>query len=359
MGTCDVRVGAFARLQITLQVVDGTTIVVGQTTISLPRFNLNSPDPPPGNLKFAGRQQPATQPLTTGGNISTLSYSGSINSVLTLDWNMNFYTDCTGPYCIKGKITGIKADILYEFHVGPYHGLNPNLVETTVTSPDISFGADCKAPEWKLCCTGSQTVEMELDMHPLVHNKLDLTIEDAEATIQYEIWERAGAAEKTHAAFRRTEQRDDGTVRFAVRAGSVHSTVPLPPALGGGVLTIAEAEGYVAVRPGAIDGCMQELEVIELAYHVPSVKLGAGESGPIQIALAPGERAYGHVDHCTGMLNLTVPQVIRAPVFAEADIRVASRVTGFFDAATGDAHIVTLSFDEFPELPTKPPAKKG
>lgn len=357
MSTCDIRVGAFARLQITLQVADGSTIVVGQTTINLPRFNLNSPAPPPGGLKFAGQQQATTQPLATGGNINTFGYSGSINSVLTLDWNMGFYTDCNGPYCLKGKVTGIKADLLYEYHVGPYHGLNPNLVETTITSPDIAFGQECKAPEWKLCCDGTNTVEMKLDMHPLVANKLDVTIENAEATIHYEIWERAGAPEKTMAAFRKADSREDGTVRFAVRSDSVRSTVPLPALLGGGVVVVTEAEGYVVIRPGTLHECIQDLEVIELAYRVPSVKLAVTETGPIEVALAPGESARGQINHCTGMVNLDVPQVIRAQLFGDAGIKVASRVTGFFDATSGEAHIVTLSFDQFPELIGS--AKKG
>lgn len=138
---------------------------------------------------------------------------------------------------------------------------------------------------------------------------------------------------------------------LALRTDSVKSVMPLPQHFGGGNLTVSDASGYVVLRPGAQEGCVQQLEVIELNYQVPSLKVAGNDTGPITIALEPETRASGHLDHCTGLLQLDVPQIIRAPVLGDGAIRVRSKVTGFYDAATGVAEILTFSFDSFPEMP--------
>lgn len=353
---CDVRVGAFANVTVTVQVSKDGTSQVPQTTVRLPRIGLASPAPPPAGLKHDGRFEPETPEITTGGNFSVTTvpivgstYTGSINSLLKFRWVIDVYSDCAAPVCVKGKVTGIRANVHYEY--GATAGFD--LVSTNITNPDVPYGGPCETPPWTLCCRGTQTVPLDLSEFALINN--DLTFEiDGECTVEYEIYVRTTEPERTRAAFHRPDFRKDGTVMLALRSDSVKSVMPLPAKFGGGKLTVSDASGYVVLRPGDKVGCIQQLDVVELSYRIPSQKLEGVETGAIVVALAPESRARGQLDHCSGLLQLDVPQIIRAPVLGDGAILVNSTVTGFYDAVSGEAEILTFSFDKFPELPTRP-----
>jgi hypothetical protein len=364
MSKCDAEVYAYANVSLNVLVNEDGNVMVGQTTLTLPRTGLNSQDPAGAGLKNAGPDAVRTPSKQLGGAIDidvpfVGHYTGHMITQLDLEFSARMYADCDGPYCVRCDVTDIEAQVLYEY---PTKLRDVDLRDDTIQFPDQrSSHTTCKAPEWELCCPPQQKqLEFKLlDKHALVPGKLLLTI-SGKATATYEIWRRtSGRGQSSAADFGKAETRPDGTMKFALASGTINSKVPLPASLGGGVVIVTEATGYVVCRPGRARDHWYPLEILELAYETPSIKLPDGrETGPNRVMLDPEQPATGEVDLHTGALTLNVPQLISNALFREQPIRVSSRIAGFYDAVHGVAHIVTYAFDEFPDVALERPKAK-
>lgn len=358
MGKCEQRTYAYAVLAVSPTITEGSTVVLQGTTLTLPRFSLNSPDPPPTGLPFVGDGSGKTDEQTPAGALGLLAkvagYGGTIDSKLHLEFSMYFYSDCHQKCCIKGKLTGIQAELLYQY---PMTIKNITLTEPKVDFADVSFGGDCKPPKWKLCCSGSDKIELKLSKTEIVSGKLVVGI-TGKANLEYEIWEPSGQESEKSKGVAMAHPQSDGTVKFALKSGS--SVVPLPPELGGSV-AVANASGFFVVKPLKRDGCMQSFALTELAYRAPSIKLANGrDTGINRVLLAPGPHPHGTIDMDTGRFEVAVDQIILNDLWDEAHpVRVQSRVIGFYDQATGELEMMTQSYDTFPPLDVREPPAKG
>lgn len=365
MAECETRTDIFADLKIDIVVTKDGSEVANVRALRLPQFVLDRADAPPGDLKFAGRVNKVTEERTAAGRVDTGGYTGNISSTLKIEFQSDFYTDCAGPFCIKGKISDLKCEVEFEYDVfGP---IDFTISEDTLTFGNLDFDDGCAPPEWRLCCSETDVeLEWDIDEHQLTAEIL-LTLE-GEATLDYEIWEKVNGkpAEKSSATYKKASLSDDGSLGFALVPGSIRVTSALPDSLGGGSVTTDQAEGFAVVRPGDVVGSRQELRVVALYVTSEAIKLPNGQStGMNHCLLAPGVESRGAIDLGTGSFDLDVNSILFNDIFTlDAPVRVRCRAVGIYDFAEGEARLVTISIDEFPDdqiavKPPKPRKKKG
>jgi len=353
---CDQRTYAFADVVLAIDItVDGKR--TSQPRLAFPRISLRDPGAPPPNLKSAGGVSKTTQPNRSSGRAELhglfplgASVSGSIDSQVTLRISPNFYCDCDGPYCLKGKLHDIKLHLTFE---DPTHTFHPRFCDIDHSFETLSWDGGCKPPDWRLCCQEND-VELELKLDRFaVTNSMELTISGS-ARMDYEVWYRAtgSSTEASTATYGKAGTNSDGSMKFALKSSSVNVSVQVPASLGGGQVSITEATGFATVALGDTRGTSRELIVRELDLTAPAVKLPDGRStGQNHVTLAPGSLSLGYIDIGSGVLALELHETITNDLFSpENPIVVNSQVVGVYDWNTDEARIVGLAHDQVPSL---------
>jgi hypothetical protein len=355
MATCQERIRVKANLEVGIDItVDGRRTV--QPKLAFPPFDVREVDPTPSGLNNAGAINKTTSQTSATGRISNLIFalpgtptvSGSITTKLSLVFAGEFFTDCAGPYCLKGRIYDVRAEVHFETKAGV------DLTTNTHTFPPSSWDGGCRPPDWVLCCSETGVdLDLELDEFEVADSSAALRIElDGEARMDYEIWGRApgSKAEASTSTYSRARTLPDGGVEFALRRESVRVVVPLPAGLGGGEVTIEGARGTAVVVPGPIEGNLQQLAIRSLDLRAAAVVLPGGKSsGENRVMLAPGQESEGWIDLASGIVHLRLREIIVNDLFdLDHPIRVDSQLVGLYDAATGDVRLLGSGRDRFP-----------
>jgi hypothetical protein len=358
MARCEVQVtGAFADLTLTVLVNKDGTQLVNIQAMALKGLSLHKPDPVPmPPLNYAGRKEPETKEVQGGATLDVTfppvvgsNYKGALTAPLKFNFTLDFWADCTGPYCISGQVKKIQCDLKIEYKLPLVP--NYNLWKIHYDFPDVDLNpAGCPTPPWTKCCGPlSHTVDLAWDSDLTSDIEASIT---GDAVIEYTIWRKIPqeGSEHTSGQYQKTGAHSDGSMRFELREESVRANVPLPASLGGGAIELTQATGHAIARLGPIAGHLQAVQIVELNLCAPSVTFPDGRhSGINRIVLAPGCESSGTLNLDTGAIDLRLAEVIVNDLFdIAAPINVRSRVVGFYDAPTGQVRIVSRAVDNFP-----------